>query len=311
MCSKAAFGFALVQASQAVVFKNEEHLNEAVKMMNEGDEEGLQSLLGLADGPLQKQSHPEGTIETRPSIIQTSLLQTQGYAARHAATKRRRACACLPWAEVYKTHNVKCGQGMEFYAWLGNKAAVAENDPKLAEVRYNLADEFCSKFFERMETNRAVKVKFNTPPAEHKQAWDAAWCYVSSECGEDDLNGGGYVPGKPVHWKYSREGEDTRLDEMLPDALMRVAKNENQGSGYDMGVLGGYAYYLSMGEEQDDLSNAMLKEAASTNLVTILQPANHLAPRMIVEGVKQWKFHQNTGHQTAAPGSWWTGFKVE
>merc|ERR1719150_3521158 len=81
-------------------------------------------------------------------------------------TDTRRSCACLPWADVYRNHGVTCGQGLEFYAWLGSKEALPKNDPRLQEVRYNLGDEFCSKFFERMDSNRAVRMKFNTPPGD-------------------------------------------------------------------------------------------------------------------------------------------------
>lgn len=225
---------------------------------------------------------------------------------------KRRACSCLPWADVYR-RGVKCGQGMEFYAWLGNKEALKEDDPQLAEVRYNIGDEFCEKFFKRMETNRAVAMKFNTPPSENKKEWDRSWCYVSPECGPEDLHGGGYVPNKPVHWKISQgTHEDVVLRDMQPDAVMRVARNENDHEGYDLGVLAGFAYYLSMGEDPDSISETMLKDAASTGLPTILQPANHLATRLIVKGVQHWQFHQNTGHQRQSdPGSWWTGFKIE
>jgi len=226
-------------------------------------------------------------------------------------------CDCLPWNEVYRNHGVVCGQGMEFYAWLGNTEALRPDDKRLKEVKYNIGDEFCTKFFEKLEGNRAVKVKFNTPPSEFKKPWDQSWCYTSPECAREDLNGGGYVPKKTVHWKYADNEHDVILKEMHPRSLMRLAAKEAGGTGVDMSILTGYAYYMSVSGDGDEINPEDRKVAENFQrkqdgkfMVTVLQPANHLAPRMLVMGREAYKMKQNIGHQTKAPGSWWAGFKI-
>merc|ERR1719401_198463 len=195
------------------------------------------------------------------AILLSLLAAAPAMAVKLSQQTTRDGCSCLPWSEVYRLHGVKCGQGMEFYAWLGNADALKENDKRLQEVKYNLGDEFCTKFFEKMESNRAVKMKFNTPPSEAGKSWDKSWCYTSSECGIEDLDGGGYVPHKPVHWKIANNHHDVMMSAMRPDAIFRAAKNEAVGTGFDLSVMTGYAYYMSMGEDAENISMTMLREA--------------------------------------------------
>jgi len=156
-------------------------------------------------------------------------------------------CECLKWKQVYASQRVFCGEGLEFNVFEG---ALGYDLPGIKYIQTNFKgvyDEFCTTFFEKLDTNLCVNVgmyAYGTPGLHGAQ-----WCYVPRECTQ--LNGGVPVADKKalkttgwlsspapeplprdVSWKVCVPQRDRRLRDLEVPELLELARSMGAQTGY-------------------------------------------------------------------------------
>jgi hypothetical protein len=128
---------------------------------------------------------------------------------QHHQTASNKACECMSWQDVYRNHNVTCGQGLELAVFGGMKA------------KEFVGMEFCVHFYHNISSNFCTQGMFGTPNEEQ-------WCYVSSECQE---LGGGSPVNSEVSWKQCQDDVDTTLRTLTPEQLYNLSVKEDRDAG--------------------------------------------------------------------------------
>lgn len=109
--------------------------------------------------------------------------------------------------------------------------------------------EFCYDFFEKLDSNRCVRVTHGPEQQDVAQLEGGSWCYVSQECTQ--LNGGHKVSDKvipretwwqfwksdtlvprDVSWKQCVKGKDARFADLTPPELKEFASKGNHMLGH-------------------------------------------------------------------------------
>lgn len=122
------------------------------------------------------------------------------------------ACECLPWAEVYKQKNVKCGQGHEMYVLRSHGLSLE------AAIKQGGMD-FCTNFYQKLSHNKCTNIGM-----QYSSEWyGGTWCYVSSECNE--LGQGNRIEGTGASYKTC-DDRDVTLRDMSLDDLVQMGINE-------------------------------------------------------------------------------------
>lgn len=98
---------------------------------------------------------------------------------------------------------------MEFYFATGQTHL--EGD-ELSKTFAGLGDEFCTNFYETLDTDYCVNVNMGVDKGQ--------WCYVDSSCAA--LNGGAAV-ASDLSWKKCQAGQDKMFRDFEPEALMSFA----------------------------------------------------------------------------------------
>jgi hypothetical protein len=170
------------------------------------------------------------------------------------------SCECLPWAELYKTKKVTCGQGLELTFMDGEIPDEKEirplNDPMVGVLKAHdaaISGEFCEGFFEKIKTNHCVNKKFRMGQEEVKQSYGGSWCYVSAKC--KNLNGGVQVPGTDVSYKTCTAGQDRQLRDMEPRDLVQYGLAQD----LEVSVVAGFGYG-TVDEDAKTISSDRLKK---------------------------------------------------
>lgn len=135
------------------------------------------------------------------------------------------ACRCLNWREAYRTNGVGCGRALEYYLLTGKGVP----GPKAAKM---VGEEFCGKFFQRIDASFCVNVEFTHAPTTYR---GRQWCYVSSKCTQ--LGGGKAVEGSNVSWRFCAEG-DEMLRKKMPPELDHIRGTKD----LDLGLIVKFAY---------------------------------------------------------------------
>mmetsp|Transcript_2502 Transcript_2502/g.5025 ORF Transcript_2502/g.5025 Transcript_2502/m.5025 type:complete len:270 (+) Transcript_2502:95-904(+) len=156
-------------------------------------------------------------------------------------------CECLNWKQVYDSHRVFCGEGLEFHVFEG---ALGYDLPGISFIETNfkgIYDQFCTNFFKRMDNRYCVNIGMY--PYGMPSMYAGQWCYVSKACTE--LNGGkavadkkasgvgGWLSGeepaalpRDLSWKVCVAGRDNRLRDLAPPDLLDLATRLGAEAGY-------------------------------------------------------------------------------
>jgi len=127
-------------------------------------------------------------------------------------------CACLNWKEAYSSKAARCGNGFEF---------TPAHEGKVTLLTYSMmGDEFCNKFFKRIDDNFCMNMAWSHNPG--------TWCYVSSECASAaPLNGTGSARAKRC-----TEGKDALLRDKSPEELYNWSRTHD----FEVAILAKMAY---------------------------------------------------------------------
>jgi len=180
------------------------------------------ALLAVGIAIVRRMEHPDGPGQTGP-------------------------CKCLNWREAYRMPGVVCGMAAEFYVATGKGTP----GPKARKL---LGDEFCGKFFERINDDFCVNMDFTHAPGSFR---GSQWCLVSSEC--TALFGGKRLPGTDLSWRFCAEG-DHRLRDKTPEELDRIRETKD----LDLGLLTKFAYPIWQGAKWPDVGQYILGAGAAT-----------------------------------------------
>lgn len=161
-------------------------------------------------------------------------------------TRQQSACSCLNWRSVYSDYRVNCGQALEFH--LVTKRGVTG-----AKASRMIGDEFCGKFFKRINDNFCVNADFTHAPSE----WTGRqWCYVSSECTQ--LRGGRPLPGSNASWKFCAQ-DDNMLRMKTPNQLDTLRGKLD----LDLGLMAKFAYPIWQAGKWPEVQHFLLGGGAA------------------------------------------------
>jgi len=239
-------------------------------------------------------SHPS------ESTCNVELLQTNVLKQEFRASK---ACSCIPWADVYKTYDVSCGQGLELFSWIisTNMTALSASDPLLYALKSKLGRIYCEHFFEKFSMNFCVNEKFMVTPNEADKWYSGQWCYVSSECTQ--LHGGGHLPGTRANWKVCQAGKDKLLRDMAPAHLFDLARELN----VDAGFMTGMSYFYDDKDPARMLPDELREIGQSGRKVVLWSSKAYTKSRVLIAGKEQWALGFNhTAGMLGRAGEFWS-----
>lgn len=220
----------------------------------------------------------------------------------------------MEWQEVYGQNQAVCGQGLEF---AGASAAVGQNvtgfsanDDRFLALQKELKTKVCAEFFEHLNGNFAIRMKYQTQLSEKSEWYAGSWCYVSNTC--SDLHGGQAIPDTKLAWKVAQTGHDIPLGDMEPEDIIEWGK----AFGYDLETLIGFAYWHDQGTDSQKVSKDLLQRGIDSVQTTVLLAApGSTAARQIVKnypghGYNLWEF-KPSGTENAKPSQRWTAAGVD
>lgn len=253
-------------------------------------------------------------------LLQSSVDRHRGPETEWSGEKRTDidpVCQCLDWQRVYKEYHVLCGQGLEYFAFLGhNQTAMSMTDQRLKDVKskraqagndQTLGESQCEEYFQKLPKNFGVRIKFSTLLDDAgKHWWDNSWCYVKQEC--QKLNGGDRVDGTRVNWKITQQGfhdvrdplsdktADHTFQQMEPTDLIKMA----QHTKIDLTVMFGYAYYTHkyldipyfQGQGFGMTANETCEMVVQTGLPTLVVASNKKSTKRVVKGKNVWELEE-------------------
>lgn len=157
------------------------------------------------------------------------------------------ACMCMNWKEAYKSQLVSCGRALEFYL-------VTRKGIPGSKAAGMIGEEFCGKFFQRIDDNFCVNVEFGHSTTE----WFAGqWCYVSAEC-ESPRAANHLVSGTGVRWKLCN-ASDQLLRAKSPEELDEIRGSKD----LDLGLLAKFSYPVWQDGKWPELERFLLGEKAA------------------------------------------------
>lgn len=192
-------------------------------------------------------------------------------------------CKCLNFKQVYELHASDCGRGFEF-AW--SKAPSYMGDlhtfissagtEVLPEVK-QYASEFCTHFFEKLDTDRCIKVGFTR--SDHW--YGRSWCYISDQC--PDTQG---VPHSWVNVKLCEEGKDQLMGDLSLTQLLNVSRTLH----LDPGLLVKLSYKTEQGFVwlNKHQHTKTINKIKNTTLPTVIDETDIHGKKVIVEGRKTY-----------------------
>jgi len=142
-------------------------------------------------------------------------------------------CQCMNWKEVYASKFVSCHDpaGYEYYSeemsrgWTAKRADDENEGGK------------CSIFLEKLDGSFCIRQQLGVANN------DKTWCFVSSECPDADLNGGGYHAARSnstdlIGRKFCTDA-DTKISDLLPEMTRAGYRNLTDEWGIDENNFGG------------------------------------------------------------------------
>jgi len=195
-------------------------------------------------------------------------------------------CKCLNFKKVYELHASDCGRGFEF-AWAlapdykGDvrsfiRAGPTEIMPEAHENPHHNA-EFCLNFFEKLDSDRCVKVA----PTRSEKWYGQSWCYVSDQC-----KGAQGVPQSFVNVKICKEGKDQLMGDLSLAQLLNVSRTLD----LDPGLLVKLAYqteqdFVWLNKQQHSRTVSQIQNAAKP---TVIDEKDARGNKVIVQGNKAY-----------------------
>mmetsp|Transcript_55750 Transcript_55750/g.178910 ORF Transcript_55750/g.178910 Transcript_55750/m.178910 type:complete len:237 (-) Transcript_55750:108-818(-) len=182
---------------------------------------------------------------------ETALLQLDATVPHRGRLEHKRACECLPWADVYAKGGLDCMPG------LGGLAG----------------QEFCG-FITNLHSNVCLQHTFMTPSIVD------SYCIVSPQC-EGSTSIGGNVP-------YSYKKCQAGVDQLLVELPIANSTNLALTNGIDQGCLAGYAnvYVNKLIREVSKEELAKIKASGVPTFIWSMK--DHFADRWEVRGDQVW-----------------------
>lgn len=205
---------------------------------------------------------------TKPVLVAV-LAATAGALKVESAIKEQTAeeCTCLQWKDAYKSHGATCGDAKELTA-MGSA-------PKFV-AKMMVGEEFCGKFFQRIQDNFCVSARFN-----HQEVIEKQWCYVSSKC--QNLGAGNAINDK-VSWKTcSSSDSDKMMNQMTPVQLADMAVNLD----LDLGLMAKFSWQVP--KKWSEATTEDIEKAKSSYLPKLFDSDNGHPPFRAVYGGKVYK----------------------
>lgn len=221
-----------------------------------------------------------------------------------SASLKAESCTCQNWKQTYASKKAQCGQSNEFFLATGLHAP----SPKVrSELGQKLGGEFCTRFFETLNTNVCVNVNMGNFGKDC-----GTWCYVSADCADATA-----VPSSAVSWKQC-SATDLRLRDLAPTTLAIFARDHDLDLGllhkmsyplYGQHLWGDVEAFWGLGGKSAsslpaDLRKEMQEIADSGTPHSFDTAEDNHPPHRIVVGMTVYAVYPSAHGSSNHPGTW-------